>query len=79
MADYELSPASEDGPRGGTSRPVRVGLIVCLLVICIMAIVIGYLGYLVWAQRSSGPTDYVSGIVLGRCLSFTRIARPELR
>ncbi|XP_004579404.2 ADP-ribosyl cyclase/cyclic ADP-ribose hydrolase 1 [Ochotona princeps] len=79
MPDYEFSPASasEDRPRGGTSRRVYVVLIVCLLVITfIMAIGIGVL---VLAQRSSDSTDYVSGIILGRCLSLTRIARPELK
>ncbi|KAM5339576.1 ADP-ribosyl cyclase/cyclic ADP-ribose hydrolase 1 [Glossophaga mutica] len=84
-SDHRLSPVPEEKPCCNLSKKAKIWLsILCILVVgAIVMVVVGVLKlgqaptHKEWS--GNGTTPYFPEIVLGRCYTYTRFKRPELR
>lgn len=81
MANYEFSQVSEDRPGCRLTRKAQIGLGVGLLLlvalVVVLVIVLWPRSPLVWNGKPT--TKHFADIILGRCLIYTQILRPEMR
>ncbi|XP_063128950.1 ADP-ribosyl cyclase/cyclic ADP-ribose hydrolase 1 isoform X2 [Rattus norvegicus] len=81
MANYEFSQVSEDRPGCRLTRKAQIGLGVGLLLLVALVVVVVIVLWprspLVWKGKPT--TKHFADIILGRCLIYTQILRPEMR
>lgn len=84
MSNHRFSPVSEEEPCCNLSKKAKICLgTFCVLVVLTIAAVVGVLWGLPAPKLKEwdgkGTTPNFPEIVLGRCYTYTKVLRPELR